>query len=91
MKQRKQHLQPSMGEKIKFYRQRLEMSQEDLALKAEVGLATLSELENSIRQPELKTIHKLSHALGLSPREIAYVFGVNLYISDVKRKSENNE
>ena len=73
-----------MGQKIKFYRLRLEMSQEDLALEAGISMGSVSEIENGVNIPNQSTVHKLSVALQLTPKEIAYVFGVNLYIPGKK-------
>lgn len=55
---------------IKIRRKALKISQEDLAQMAEVGLATVKDIERGKANPSLATITRLLEVLGL---EIKYV------------------
>lgn len=55
---------------IKTRRKALKISQEDLAQMAEVGLATVKDIERGKANPSLATITRLLEVLGL---EIKYV------------------
>jgi transcriptional regulator with XRE-family HTH domain len=79
-KNKRPKIEATLGEKIKFYRLRLGLSQEELAYKAGLGVGTISEIEQNNNKPLMENIHKLSVALELSAKETAYVFGVNLYL-----------
>lgn len=55
---------------IRIRRKALKISQEDLAQMAEVGLATVKDIERGKSNPSLATITRLLEVLGL---EIKYV------------------
>lgn len=71
----------SVGEIIKFYRKRSELSQ--LQLETEAGLASgsLTRIEKGGVDPSKQTIAKIGKALKLSSEELAYIFKINLYIN----------
>ena len=52
-----------VGEKIKQLRKRNGLSQEQLATMAKLDLTSISEIESGLRNPSLKTLHKISLAL----------------------------
>ncbi|BFH18320.1 hypothetical protein J6TS7_32260 [Paenibacillus dendritiformis] len=54
-----------IASQIKKRRKELGMSQRELALAAGLKQATISRLESSTWNPEIKTLEKLSDALGL--------------------------
>ena len=60
----------SLQSTIKTRRKALKISQEDLAQMAEVGLATVKDIERGKANPSLATITRLLDVLGL---EIAFV------------------
>lgn len=59
-----------LGENIRKYRKKLKISQEELATKAKVDLTSVSEIESGLRNPYLKTLHKLANALGVKIRDL---------------------
>lgn len=71
----------TVGEIIKFYRKRSELSQ--LQLETEAGLASgsLTRIEKGVVDPSKQTIAKIGKALKLSSEELAYIFKINLYIN----------
>lgn len=61
----------STGEKIRFLRKRRGWSQEELAGRAGVKLATLQEAEAGKRNPQFRTIQKIAAAMRIEPEELA--------------------
>lgn len=55
------------GKNLRWARQRVGMSQEALAFEAKVDRAAISVYERGVREPNLRTILKLSEALELRP------------------------
>lgn len=53
------------GARVKKLREQKKMSQLALAQKAKLDLTTINELENGNREPMLRTIWKISNALGI--------------------------
>ena len=59
-----------LGMRIKYLRKLKRMSQEDLALEAEVNKNYLSDLERGERNPTLKILEKIARALGINLQEL---------------------
>jgi len=59
-----------LGMRIKYLRSLKRMSQEDLALEANVNKNYLSDLERGMRNPTLKVMEKIANALGISLEEL---------------------
>jgi len=59
-----------LGESVHKQRKRTSMSQEELATKAKLDLTSVSEIESGLRNPSLKTIHKLANALGVKVKDL---------------------
>jgi ribosome-binding protein aMBF1 (putative translation factor) len=57
-------IQSKVGERIKTYRERLEMSVEDLAAKSGVSVDVIKSIESSEVLPALGVLTKISRALG---------------------------
>jgi transcriptional regulator with XRE-family HTH domain len=60
----------TLGEKIKFYRTKLNLSQEELAHKCELSRNAIYNYENNKRTPTISTLELIAHNL-------------NLYVSDL--------
>lgn len=54
-----------LATQIKTARQKADLSQEALALAAEVDRTYVSQLERGIANPSLQVLHRLAHTLGL--------------------------
>ena len=52
-----------VGARIRTLRKEQHLSQEELAAKAHVDLTSISEIESGLRNPSLKTLHKIAQAL----------------------------
>jgi transcriptional regulator with XRE-family HTH domain len=59
-----------LGERIRKLRTKAGLSQEELAEKAKLDLTSVSEIESGLRNPSLKTIHKISLALKISLQDL---------------------
>ncbi len=55
-----------LGMRIRFLRKEKKLSQEDLALEANINKNYLSDLENGRRNPSFEILEKLAVALGIS-------------------------
>ena len=62
--------QESYGERIKRFRLRRRMSQEELARRAQVSKKTITDIEKGKREPQLNTLRAIAEALGIDPMEI---------------------
>ena len=58
--------------KLRVLRERLFITQTELAEAAGISLVTLNRLENNKQKPSFKTIRKLAKALGVEPGEIEF-------------------
>ena len=59
-----------LGMRIKYLRRLKRMSQEDLALEADVNKNYLSDLERGNRNPTVKVLEKIAQALGINLQEL---------------------
>lgn len=59
-----------LGESIRRQRRKANLSQEELAMKAKIDLTSVSEIESGLRNPSLKTIHKIAKAFGVKVNEL---------------------
>lgn len=55
-----------IGEQIRYYRTRIGMSQETLALTANVNPVYVGQIERGLKSPTVNMLKKLSDALGIS-------------------------
>jgi transcriptional regulator with XRE-family HTH domain len=64
------NINQKLGESVRKYRKKEDISQEELAVKAKLDLTSVSEIESGLRNPSLKTLHKLANALGIKVNEL---------------------
>lgn len=62
--------QEQLGMRIKYLRQKLHWSQEDLALIANINKNYISDLENGRRNPSLEILERIANAFGISLAEL---------------------
>lgn len=67
---RTHHISVIFGQVLREQRMAKELSQEDLALNANVDRTFVSQMERGIRQPSITTLIKLARALGVSPSSL---------------------
>ncbi len=58
-----------VGERVKYFRNKQGISQEKLALKAEIDRTYLAGVEQGKRNPSIKSLEKIVKALGISFHE----------------------
>ena len=73
------------GENLKNFRKERNISQEEFAFRAELDRTYISGLECGKRNPTLKILVKLAHALNMKPSDLL----INLH-SIVKKLNEKN-
>jgi len=59
-----------LGRNVRAARQRAGLSQEDLALEAEMKRSYLSDLERGVRNPSVRALGRLAKALGVEAAEL---------------------
>lgn len=65
-----------MGYKIREVRERLNMTQVELAVKSGVSRTTISNLENGVESvTTTRTLNKLAYALGVNVEDLFYSTG----------------
>ena len=74
-------MKTDIGGKIKYYRKKLDLSQEELALKAGLYPAYLGKLERNEKNPTIETMDKIITAVGISYTE---------FFSDIQDNSREN-
>lgn len=70
MDEQKKEITSATAQQIRHFRQSKNMSQEDLALKANLNPAYLGQLERGLKCPTIDTIYKIAKALDLSLPEL---------------------
>ena len=59
-----------IGAQLKKARERALLTQEELATRADLGVPTISRIENGRVEPHFRTIRKLAKALEMDPAEL---------------------
>lgn len=59
-----------IGDNLKRIRESRQMTQQELADKAELGLRNVVRLESDATEPQFKTVKRLAEALGVDPSEL---------------------
>jgi transcriptional regulator with XRE-family HTH domain len=59
-----------IGDKLREFRTRRLLTQEELAEKAGISPSTVANIENDNREPHFRTIRKLAKALDVDPTEL---------------------
>ena len=54
------------GKRLAYYRKKANMTQEALALEAELSQKHISEIERGVKTPTITTLERLAEALGIS-------------------------
>lgn len=89
IKKESNHTQ-TIGDRVKFYRLRLEMSQLEVESKAGLSTGTISRIESNQISPSKETLFKIGLALNMEAKEIAYIFGLNFYLEEFFKNSDKS-
>ena len=79
----------SIGHAIKVLRKQRKMTQEQIALEAEIATSNVSRIEKGLRQPSQKVLQKISRALDTTP-SVLYAASEQP-ITDIPEFLENEE
>ena len=63
-------MKKTVGEKIRAFRQQKKLTQEQLALGAEINPVFLGHLERNLKSPTITTLEKITRALGITMSEL---------------------
>lgn len=77
------------GNKIKYFRKRASLSQFELELKAGFANGVICRIEKGLTNPSKETLHKIAQVLNLSQVELAYLFGINLAVTNQLTEYQN--
>ncbi len=58
------------GQKVRALRRKMGVSQEQLSFESHIDLTSVSEIETGVRNPTLRTIHKIALALKVHTKEL---------------------
>lgn len=85
MRQKNQDIEYRFGKAIRRRRRELDLSQEELAERAELHRNYVSGIETGTRNPSLKNIEKLAKALDISVARLFTDYGI-----EVESESESS-
>lgn len=69
----------TLGEKIKYYRQRSSKSQLELELETGLSTGTISRIEKGVINPTKETLSRIAEVLKLKPSEVAYLLDLHIF------------
>lgn len=78
-----------MGRRIRRFRERAKLTQEQLALQAEMSTSHVVELEAGIRDPHVTTLIRLSQVFGLSPAFLLLDFKALVEVQNLMTELSN--
>lgn len=65
------NISTQIGKQIKFYRKKMKLTQEELAVKSSLSRNAIYNYENGKRSPDIKTLNKIANALGVTINDLA--------------------
>lgn len=69
----------SLGEKLRFYRTRLHLSQFELETLTDMARGSIAKIETGQNEPKNQTLVRLTRALKLNKEETMYLLGIDVY------------
>ena len=86
------NLYPNLSYNIRSLRKELNLTQREVADKANISFRTIQNYENGLTPPSIKTIEKIALALGVSVERLIskYVFDENATASDILERMTKN-
>lgn len=84
----KREITTAVGERIKFFRRARSMSQEELALRANINTAYYGQVERGLKCPTIDTLYKIASALEIPPSEFLRSDELPSYTADARRLKE---
>lgn len=88
MDAQKREITLAVGARIKYFRQTRFMSQEEVALRANVNPAYYGQVERGLKCPTVDTLYKIALALEVPPSEFLRSDALPSYSADSRRLKE---
>ena len=70
MDDQKREITVAVGNRIRYFRRLQSISQEELALRANLNPAYLGQVERGLKCPTVDTLYKIAKAMNISPAEL---------------------
>ncbi len=86
MDDQKREITEAVATRIKYFRKLKDMSQEDLALRANINPAYFGQVERGLKCPTIDTLYKIAKALEISPSELLRSDAFVEYTDDDSRR-----
>lgn len=84
----KREITMAVAVRIKYFRHMRSMSQEELALRANINPAYYGQVERGLKCPTIDTLYKIALALEVSPAEFLRSDALPSYTADTRRLKE---
>lgn len=82
MDEQKQEITIAVGNRIRSFRQLQSISQEELALRANLNPAYFGQVERGLKCPTIDTLYKIAKALDIPPADLLRTEPIAGYASD---------
>lgn len=81
-----------IGDKIKYYRKNLKITQAEMAAKLELPRSTYAHYENNTREPSTEILDKIANILGISKFDLLYdIDKLKEQLYEVENKSNSKD
>lgn len=82
MDEQKREITQAVGNRIRYFRRLQSISQEDLALRANLNPAYFGQVERGLKCPTIDTLYRIAKGLGVSLPELLRLDGAMVHDSD---------
>ena len=86
MDDQKREITVAVGNRIRYFRRLQSISQEELALRANLNPAYLGQVERGLKCPTVDTLYKIAKAMNISPAELLRTESLPAYSTDHTRR-----
>lgn len=86
MDDQKREITEAVAGRIKYFRRIKELSQEELALRANINPAYYGQVERGLKCPTIDTLYKIACAMEISPAELLRTDSLPFYMEDQSQR-----
>lgn len=86
MDDQKREITVAVGNRIRYFRRLQSISQEELALRANLNPAYFGQVERGLKCPTVDTLYKIAKAMNISPAELLRTESLPDYSTDHTRR-----
>ncbi len=86
MDDQKREITVAVGNRIRYFRRLQSISQEELALRANLNPAYFGQVERGLKCPTVDTLYKIAKAMNISPAELLRTESLSDYSTDHTRR-----